>query len=227
MRPTQVILRGTLALATGVILSGGCVDNDTTIFVRQCQAIVVDDECIVTNDPSALALTSGTLDVSFGDSVYVACMLVGNQLVPRGNPDRTLPESSRVHFYKVDVEVLDAAENFVTSFTVPVSGFADPAAGSEPGFGWTCAPILDAGSAQAFAAAPQIAISRIKVYGRSLGGLELETDWWDFPIFVCNGCLGCNEPQDCEDELGQVCQYGQDEVPDCRVVGRSQLCPAP
>jgi hypothetical protein len=225
MRATQVIVRGSVALAATMLVAAGCVDNDSTIFVRQLQAIRVDDECVITNDPSGFTQSSGTLDVSIGDQTYEACLLIGNQLVPRGDSDRTLPETSRVHFYRIDVEVLDASESEFTSFTVPTSGFADPASGSEPSYGFACAPLIDAGTATGIAP-NQFLIARVKVYGRSLGGLELETDWWDFPVFVCNGCIAstCIPPMDCEDDLLPVCDLGQDEAPDCRAVDPN-FCP--
>jgi hypothetical protein len=228
----RVILRCAIAasLAWGAT---GCVDNDSTIFVRQVQFVSSQDECLAAADPSATFLSNGIMDASL-TATYTAALLVGNQLIPRGDQDRTLPETSRVHFYRVDVEVLTADESSLIEFTAPTSGFADPGSGSEAAYGVAFAPIIDQNSAAyAVSTGGTYLIARLKVYGRSLGGLELETDWWDFPVFVCSGCLaqarpsaqpGCILPKDCEDEKVGTCFFGQDESPDCRDTG-ALVCP--
>ncbi len=63
----------------------------------------------------------------------------------------------------------------------------------------------------------------MKVYGLTLGGLEVETGYWDFPINICHstalhsGCLRCEEPESDDSDIIQPCNFGQDRVYDCRL----------
>ena len=66
-------------------------------------------------------------------------------------------------------------------------------------------------------------VSRVQVFGETLGGEAVESEAWDFPILGCettadrrDACLGCtaaapNQP------LLEPCHIGQDVPPDCRL----------
>ena len=199
----------------------GCVDNNTTIFVRQVQAPDPANECVVTNDPSALARSRGYVDGALADS-YFAWLLVGNQLVRRGDNDTLRTESARVQLYTADVEVFDYTGATLSSFSQPISGFIDPSNGSEPGYGLTSLVLVDQGVVSGHSG---IVVSRVKLFGETLGGDEVETGFWDFPIEVCADCFACIEPESCDDPCTASCEFGQDASPDCRSVGRGACCP--
>lgn len=203
-------LISTSAVATLVLATQGCTDARTSVFIRQMQAL--SDDCTVSGDPASFALLAGVVDPTLTSS-YAAAMLVGNQLVQRGEADLLRPETNRVQFYSVDVEVFDFAGNSVGAYSVPATGFADPASGSSPGYGVVAATIIDPGAMAALTPGTT-AVSRVVVYGVTLGGIEVETAPWDFPILV--GGLGCATPANPDDDIKRVCILGQDDPPDCR-----------
>ena len=81
--------------------------------------------------------------------------------------------------------------------------------------------LIDGGTAQTFlSTGGGSIIARVTVHGRTLGGDDVTTRPWDFPISVCNGCL-CTEPSDddCENPESApkgLCFIRQDAPFDCR-----------
>ncbi|MBI4706133.1 MAG: hypothetical protein HY744_33985 [Deltaproteobacteria bacterium] len=218
-----------LAAAVGgfALLTPACADNNQTIFIRQVQAMTTSDKCIVQPDTGVLFRSHGFLDVAMRGS-YDAWLLVGNQLVRRGLEDRLRTETNRVQLYEAEVTVYDFAGNPVTccvgdsctegSYTEPISGFVDPAISSNAGWGLAGVTLIDpmiAGCLYGLDA--QTVVSRVKIYGVTLGELEVETDYWDFPITVCTDCLGCVPYQSEDDDWVCPCLPGQDESHDCRM----------
>ncbi len=213
-----------VSLVTGFAALGvGCTDAETGVFVRHVIVPEVDEEgCVYDADPSGAAFTGGGMNVAWARG-YVAHFSVGNQLVTRGDADTLRAESNRVTFFEVDSEVYDFSGALLSEFTVPATGFADPAAGSNPGYGVVGATIVDGTVAQQFLdgviPVDQTIIARVVVRGSTLGGLEVETAPFDFPIAVSN-FGGCAEPISCDDDVVRSCFFGQDGVvrPDCRQV---------
>ena len=212
----------------------GCVDNNTSIFIRQVQVPDPDNGCIVSADPSALMDTHGNVDTfaqrfitGAGDvtqgqtAAFNVSLLVGNQLIRRGDVDTLKVETSRVQLFEAEVEVFDFQGASLNTFSQPISGFIDPSNGSEPGYGLTGLTVIDAGTIAA--AGNQTLVARVQIFGESLGGLEVETGFWDYPVTVCDGCFGCVEPSSCDDEIVATCQLGQN-APDCRCLDRG-FCP--
>ena len=223
--PTYKILAFALLLGPAFTsLSLGCVDNNVSLFIRQVQIPDEDDDCVVQADPAAMFRLSGTMDTALTTS-YQAVLLLGNQLVPRGNADTLRPESNRVQIYEIEVSVFDYLGGVLSEYTMPASGFVDPSSGTTPGFGLVGATLVDHATGQYLAGVSQAqtVVSRVKVYGVTLGGLEVETGYWDFPIYVCQstglntGCLPCNAPEDSGDAIVQPCFFGQDKSYDCRL----------
>src|SRR6185295_14801949 len=100
--------------------------------IRQVQAPVSSSAggCTTQPDPSALFLASGTLDLAFRLQ-YSATLLVGNQLVSRGNNSQLRTETSRVQIQGAVVRVEDPTGAVAFGpVTVPGSGFVDPASGA-------------------------------------------------------------------------------------------------
>ncbi|RLB57305.1 MAG: hypothetical protein DRI90_18120 [Deltaproteobacteria bacterium] len=217
-------------LSTGLVVgigmaTMGCTDTGSTIFIRQIQLPDAEDNCTVRPDPAATYTAAGFLDTSLGGGAYEAAMLVGNQMSRRGDEDTLRPETSRVQFYEAELEVFDYAGGLLREYTMPVSGFADPGSGTEPGWGVVGATIVDSDSAGAASGGGgQTVIARVTIYGVTLGGEEVESAPWDFPIYVCSGCLACIEPDSCDDDRIQVCNLGQDISPDCRDTNPNHAC---
>jgi hypothetical protein len=220
--------------------SSGCADSESVLFIRQVQARVVSgtNGCTVDSSPSSLLITGGTLDLAFRTQ-YSATLLVGNQLVARGNTSQLRTETSRVELEGAIVRLEDSrGSNVWGPFTVPGSGFIDPATGSAPSYGLTETVLLgsDFGVKLAAELRQSLAIrgftSIVKVFGKTLGGTAVESGEWRFPLNVCYACLitfppdandpnlgnpNCNLPASTGTTIATPCSLGQDDSVDCRV----------
>lgn len=218
--------RSTSLCLSLLVTASGCVENDASIFVQQVQISSPENECLVTNDPSAGSRLGGLIDVAMR-STYNAPLLVGNQLVPRGDPDRLRTETGRVQLFEADVEIY-ADGALVASYTQPIVGFADVGSGANPGYGLTAVALVNPDTAEAVLAAGAgvSLVSRVKLRGETLGGLEVESGEWDYPISTCECCTPIFEPMTNEDERIENCNIGQDgDTVDRRDIPLS-LCPA-
>jgi hypothetical protein len=237
------VVRWLFVAAAGSALLGaaGCAESESMMFIRQAQARVSSGAtgCSVDNSPSSLFITEGTLDLAFR-SEYTAALLVGNQLVARGNSSQLRTETSRVQLEGAVVRLEDGRSTVWGPYTVPGSGFIDPATGSNPSYGLTETILV--GSAYGNELIRQGDIRRdqsvrrltavVKVTGHTLGGLAVESGEWRYPLSVCYGCLvtfppDANDPKltrrNCELPAGTgttvaaPCVLGQDDAVDCRI----------
>jgi len=239
-------------LATGIALSAlapACVENDQSIFIRAALAPSTNRQqgrCTYTDDPQQpVLLGGGDLDLGVRDN-YVAVFLVGNQMIPRGDPAAARAESMRVHLEGGVVRVTEPNGALIREFTSYGTGFADPQNNNAPDFGAVGFIVLDAPTTDILRPSlPTRFMSRtvhahVKVFGRTVGGKEVETDEFLFPVRVCNGCsvIFPGEANDaaqpgpnCLIRLnGPVenapCNLGQDEATDCRLcIGRDACDP--
>jgi hypothetical protein len=214
-----------LALAsTGL---AGCADNDSGLYVRGVLAIQAPD-CVATADPSAAHLLGGVYDISIrGNLGYTAALLVGNQLVRRGDRDQLRTETSRVSLEGAEVTLLTETGSSITEFTVPGTGFVDPGTSDEPGYGVMAAMLIPPGVGSD---GTRIVVE-VRVFGTTLGGDEIESATLTFPITVCSGCLVTYPVEAIDPITGQCvlidgqdppdppCRPGQDDPVDCRLLG--------
>jgi hypothetical protein len=226
-------------MALALVAGPGCADNESTIFIRQAQAHVA-GACGVDNAPTSLSILRGSLDLAF-QRQYRADLLIGNQLVPRGNSSQLRTETSRVEIQGTIVRAEDSAGNVAWGpVTVPGAGFVDPANGANPNFGIVNTVLL--GSELADTVADQLMMNRnlvryftsvVRVFGRTLGGQSVESGEWRFPINVCFGCLvvfppeaidtkltrqpNCAAPSVTGSSVIRPCVVGQDDTVDCRI----------
>src|SRR5882757_5425154 len=175
------MLFGAMALAPVLVAGTGCADSESMLFIRQAQALVA-GKCTVDNSPSSVSLLHGSLDIAF-QSQYRADLLVGNQLVPRGNSSQLRTETARVQIQGSIVRAEDANGALAWGpVTVPGSGFVDPASGADASFGVISSVLL--GSELAASIGPQLQADRTlvrhytsvaRVFGRTLGGMAIES----------------------------------------------------
>lgn len=241
-RPYPMLRRAITAaglLAAGGLLAPACAENESTIFIRGC--LTPDEEtCTFKPDPSGNFFGSGFADGLFYPE-YSCGLLVGNQIVRRGSSDQLRTETSRVELYEANVRVVDLVGNAVSyadgssvEYTVPITGFIDPGSGTNPGYGATIVPMLDGGSLASIGGAGTLTevVAMVTIRGRTLGGQELESAEWAFPISVCYGCLcrdvipslccaqpGNDQCADLDDPITSHC--GANETYDCRVLGQT------
>jgi hypothetical protein len=210
-----------------VILSAlgtGCADNESEIYIRN--VVAPDESCVYTPAEDGVSFLAGLLDGAVRFE-YSAAILIGNQTVARGDADSLRTETSAVNIYEYDVRVLNSegAVYAGAAFTAPTAGFINAKVGDEDGFGIASVVLIDGATGQALGlaagAAPQQVVSEVVVRGRTLGGNEVESRPFTFPITVCAGCTvifpigvatadsACGvDPEEAPEGLG--CTPGQD-----------------
>jgi hypothetical protein len=215
-RPSLPALAAALAFSTTA-----CVQNESSLFLRG----VLDwegSDCTVTADPSSGTLANGILDAALTNT-YTGALLVGNQLVPRGSSDQLRTETARIALRGAEVRVANTQQDTIREFSVDGTGFVDPASGTTPGYGVFWATLIPSLSG---IDVPTTVIANARVYGRTLGGREVESGELAFPIVVCDRCLISFPPEALDtddnctrastDEIEVPCMWGQDEAVDCR-----------
>lgn len=242
-----------LTVAVGAVVPA-CADNDESIFIRGVfmpPANRQNGVCIYAADPTTPKLLgSGTLDVGLRDN-YVGVLLVGNQMIPRGDPNNTRAESNRVHLNGAVVHVTNPDGSGVAEFTSYAMGFADPQNNNNPGYDAMGVILIDKptrdgllGGLPARSGTTRSLLIGVKVFGKTLGGVDVESGEFQLPMTVCNGCLvdfsqssdplqnpqpNCKRASTAAAGSGQTqtpCFLGQDEVVPCALCTglRPDLC---
>lgn len=235
-------------IAIGAALPA-CAENDQSIFIRSALAPSTNRSngvCTYTNDSQQASMSEGALDVGVRDH-YVATLLVGNQLIGRGDPQLVRAEPNRVHLNGAIVRVTETSGALLGEFTASATGVADPQANNSPGYGVLIVTAIDGPTAAKIAATiPDRATTKqvlvnMKAFGRTLGGVDVETGEFQLPIRVCKGCLvsfaGGNDPAqepqpNCKAALSAgggggstlPCAAGQDEPVPCQLCQGLPAC---
>jgi hypothetical protein len=227
-----------LALSLAAIVPGCTADVQSMMYVRQVQGLVA-PQCVVDNSPESVAISGGTLDIAFRTE-YVANLLVGNQLVGRGAPELSRTETSNIQLRSAVVRVENSAGQQLSAYTIPVNGFVEASRAGAVSYGIVAVPLVDTTAALAAGTekGPRRLFSRVRVIGETLGGSEVESAEFGFPITVCNGCL-VSFPADSDDPAidgpdcdavaasavtAAQCIFGQDAAVDCRQCRGTDVC---
>ena len=223
---------GCAAVLLGIMtVSGGCTDEQTGLFIRGI--VVIDEpECVASPEGDQLLHSAGLLDVALRPD-YVASLIVGSQLTPRGDKTNLRTETMITTITGAEVELYRDTGELDTAFTVPATGILPPDSGDDAGFGIVTATIIPASTGVALAAELtssaeiRTRVAHIVVFGKTLGGLDVETAPYTYVLRVCAGCLvdfpagaydpsvGCL-PNDTVDSIVPPCRFGQDDPVDCR-----------
>lgn len=238
-----------LAAVAGLVGAAvpACATNDQTIFIHGVLAPSTNRQggaCLYTADPTQPLLFEPVLDLGLTDS-YNAVLLVGNQLIPRGDPTNNRAESNRIHINGAIVKVQDPDGTGIREFTSLSTGFADPQNNNQPGYSPIGVVVFDAPtkdlvlpSVQAKGKSRTLLIV-VKVFGTSLGGEDLESGEYQFPMQVCRGCLVRQDGTDTKQTLPNClaapeaaaatstdgpCYLGQDRSISCKDCQGNPLC---
>jgi hypothetical protein len=239
-------LSAALCAVGAAIAVPACVaHNDGSIFVQGVLAppIPNGNTCTYNPDPTSLFIPRGLVDGALTDT-YSPEFLVGNQLIPQGNTTTPTPETARIEIQGTIIKVTDPTDNSVwENNSVLTSGILNPSSGSTPGFGAIGASIMDANAIAHFKPAAigdptKLAVVDVTFYGVTLGGQSIQSNVFQFPVEVCNGCLVCipslptgdTPAQYCGRQIGaisgcgQACSIGQDQPSDCQVCTGNPAC---
>jgi hypothetical protein len=211
-------------LAAGVsVMSAGCTEDDSTLFIVGVAKI--DSGCTYSAGASTTLLPRGQLDLGF-DGSYQAGLVLANQMASRGQKTRSRTETSRIILEGAEVTlVLPSGATLRDTFSAPGAGFVDVSTGADPGFGILSVVVVPRPSTpqerQALYDAGYV-LAEIKAFGKTLGGQEVESNVYRFPIEVCFGCLVTFPPSEidtdtmlCRGSTGSEttvapCFWGQD-----------------
>jgi hypothetical protein len=180
-----------LVIATGAlaVVTSACVHDDSSFFVQA--AIYPQPQgsgtCTYTANPSQNFISHGTLDVAFARQ-YRAVFLLANQLVAQSNPNQVQTETANINVQGAIVRDTDAAGNQLDKFTSLTSGTVYAAVGGTPGYSAIDATVVSPTAAGA-AGNGKTVVAYIKFYGHTLGGQYIESNEFEYPVDICNGCL--------------------------------------
>jgi hypothetical protein len=228
-----------LAVAAGSA-APGCAHNDASMFVHGVlyPPIPSGGICTYTFAPTALELAIGTVDGEVALGGYTPEFLVGSTLIPQGNQATPDSETARIEIQGAIVQVVDPAENNATIEynTVLTTGFIEPASGAAPSYGGTSLTIMDAAAVQHFTPPlgdpAKVAIVYVTFFGQTLGGQNLQSNQYQFPVDVCAGCLvtfPAGAPAgycagSSTSATVEACILGQDQSTDCTFCSAIPYC---
>jgi len=175
---------GVAAFTAGALPS--CATNDSMMFIIGVAARKA-GACTISASLDSPILARGTLDRLFA-SDYVAGLLVGNQVTQRGSRDRIRTETSRITLKgaEVHLESTQGAE-LAPAFSSVGTGFVDASEGTDPALAAMFATLIPGSLSGKLPLGTLVA--KVRVFGTTLGGEDIESAELAFPIEVCEGCL--------------------------------------
>jgi hypothetical protein len=213
-------------------VSTACEHNDQSMFLSH--VLAPPENCQYTADQESY-LPSGVVDVALA-SEYRPTFLAGNQLIARSDRTTVRAESNRITLKGAVVSVSYATGEFLGEFTSLSSGTLDPAT-SDVHYAAITLTVLDQNvikklrEALPNRGASRTVVARVKAFGTTIGGKDVESNEFEFPIVATNGGL-VRFPPDAEDpnqprpncllarssqeQKQKICVLGQDQTVDCR-----------
>lgn len=178
-----------LALAVaglGASVLPSCAENDSMMFIIGVYARA-QGACTPKAELDSPIWANGVLDRVFAND-YSAALLVGNQITERGSREQLRSETSRVALKGAEVKLETlTGEPLVEPFSSTATGFVDAAQGTDPSLSVMYASLIPPSVAGDL---PQgTVVAKVRVFGTTLGGQEVESSELLFPIEVCDGCL--------------------------------------
>ena len=221
-----------------------CATNDSMMFIVGVFARKA-GACTVKADLEAPILAKGTMDRLFANE-YVAALLVGNQVTQRGSRDRVRTETSHIALKgaEVHLESPQGAE-LAPAFSAIGTGFVQASEGTDAALTAMFATLIPSSVAPSLP--PGTVVAKVRVFGTTLGGEDVESAELLFPIEICDGCLVGYSAQDrdltadgadyqCKQatdmavasDVDQPCQLGIDIPASCTVCsGLYEACQSP
>jgi hypothetical protein len=212
-----------------------CSDEQSGLFI-QGNAARIPPDCEVTAEETATLLGYGVLDVGLKLD-YDASLLVGSQFTPRADKDNLRTETMITTVEGAEVHLFDDEGAQLLEFTVPASGTILPEASDSAGYGIINATLIpqSVGDGLRGTLAPGQTVTRVaevNVFGKTVGGVEVESAKIRYVIKVCQGCLvsfpseALNANGECarfdQEPEAIPCNAGQDAAVDCRLCAGSQ-----
>jgi hypothetical protein len=215
-----------LLAGSAALTSASCARDDSSIFIRGVVNISRTDCTFQVSDTPTL-ITSGSIDSAYAGQ-YSNVVIVENQMVATGDPTTLKTETNGVQLYEAEVQVLSPAQGngALAKFSTPVSGFADPAMSSQAGSTGSQVLMIDATTLGTLAQTVvntkkvQTVVASVVIKGRTLGGQEVHTQEFLFPIQVFYGTTCTSVSGACHSDMAMNvmadCRLGLDESTPCQ-----------
>ena len=221
------VAAATLLVGAEALTSASCAQDNSSILIRGVIEVSRTDCSFQVSTTPNLVL-AGSIDAAYAGE-YTNVVLVENQMVARGNATTLNTETSGVQLYEAEVQVLDPSQGngAIAKFSTPVAGFADPSMSGQAGAGAAEVLMIDAATVSSLAAkvvnngVEQTVVASVIILGRTLGGQEVHTQEFLFPIQVfygttCaatggNACISTMSMNIMND-----CRLGLDETTPCQ-----------
>ena len=223
--PTLLLM--TAGVAAISLAPQGCAENRSTLYIVGVLAKTSD--CTVTFDPGQPRIGRGLMDTlvsasqvapgQFETTAYSPPVLIGNQMVPQGSPDQLRTETSRIDLRGAEVALEAVGGSELVRFSTTASGSLNPSPSSTPGFFGSTVMM----SPPAMNLEDGEYLAKVRVFGVTLGGQDVETGEFHFPIQVCSGCSlsfsaeSLAAGQCIPGDEASLCRPGQDGPTDCSV----------
>jgi hypothetical protein len=185
-----------LVAGAAAVIATACTHDDSTVFVHgvlQQQLVAPGQTCTFTNDPTQATIASGGLDLDLTNGTYTAMFLVGNQLVPQGNPSAPATETSYVNIQGAVVRITDTSGTQIETYTELLGATIPPSVGTTPGYAAMPVTIVDQPVTAPYEGTLGRNVVRVITYtrffGKTLGGQSVESNEFEFPVDLCAGCL--------------------------------------
>jgi hypothetical protein len=118
----------------------------------------------------------------------VAGLIIGNQLTERGSREQVRTETSRVSLKGAEVKLESPqGDELVPAFSSIGTGFVDASDGNDAAPAVMFATLIPASIATSLPAGTVVV--KVRVFGTTLGGEDVESAELLFPIEICDGCL--------------------------------------
>lgn len=208
-------MRRTLLLASMALLAG-CAPGDPGLVIQN--VVAPNEQCMY--DVGNAMTSHGTYDLAGGGG-YFATLRLGNQLIDLGNNGTTGTPRANPNVIMVqefEVEITDTASSTLelgglpNPYTVPAGGGVVPSsdgnsAGEALGTVTLIPPVYGDSLGEG-----EIVV-RMRAVGTTVGGAEVVSSEFVFPITVCNGCLfDCRFDDEGEPVCAPSCTPGQDSM---------------
>lgn len=170
-----------------------CADNNSMMFVAGVM-VRKDGACEVKPDIAAEFQQNGIMDRLFARD-YIAALLVGNQVTQRGSRDRLRTETSHIALEGAEVRLENSkGAQIVAPYSTVGTGFVEASAGTDPGLAVMFANLIPSTVADKLDRGTVVV--KVRVFGTTLGGTEVESSELTYPIEICDGCLIAYNPSD-------------------------------
>jgi len=191
VRGLGVAMVGLASLAT-FAAAPGCAEDETMLYVRAIVPPTRGCGFDGTVDVNVITLTWGMLDWSCKKE-YSANVLVANTMQRNASNEIRRTDANRIQIQTIEVNAV-LPGGAVVAYDLPATAVIEPADGNTPGYAVLNVPLLPYRKIE-YSRIPGTGLVKqvdfeIRVKGKTLGGREITSGTFLFPVRIGEGILG-------------------------------------